>query len=166
MRSLILAALVAAALTTGCSIAESLVHPPHDPPSPALGEQPINVIPVAGRSADTFLSLRVFDRSLAVEAIRSATKAELADVEVIDPNAIASYLTVDGKIMVTWTGDGCQGSGDLFVEAGVSQIVVVPLENEPCSADSTVRGVVFAFSPSVDLERINFGIIPRETAGR
>jgi hypothetical protein len=166
VRSLILVALLAAAIVSGCGIAESIVHPAHEPPSPAAGEQPINVIPVTGQATDTVLSLRVYDRSLAIEKIRSATKAELADVEGLDANAIASYVTVAGEIMVTWLGDGCQGNGDLFVEAGVSQIVIVPIEGAPCQADPTIRGVVLAFAPSVDLERINFGIVPRETAGR
>ena len=166
MRSLILAALVAAAVAAGCSITEVIHGPVHEPPSPAAGEQPINVIPVTAQTADTILSLRVYDRSLAIEKVRSATKAELADVEGLDANAIASYVTVDGEIMVTWLGDGCQGNGDLFVEAGVNQIVIVPIEGAPCQADPTIRGVVLAFAPSVDLERINFGIVPRETAGR
>ena len=166
MRSLILVALFAAAVAAGCGIAESIVHPAHEPPSPAAGEQPIIVIPVTGQTADTILSLRVYDRSLATQRVRSATKQELADVEGLDGNAIASYQTVDGEIMVTWLGDGCQGNGDLFVEAGVSQIVIVPIEGGPCQADPTIRGVVLAFAPSVNLERINFGIIPRETANR
>ena len=164
MRSLILAALVAAAVASGCGIAESVVHPAHEPPSPAAGEQPINVIPVTGKTTDTILSLRVYDRSLAIERVRSATRRELADVEGLDGNAVASYQTVDGEIMVTWLGGGCQGNGDLFVEAGVSQIVIVPFEGGPCEADPSIRGVVLAFAPSVDVERINFGIIPRETA--
>jgi hypothetical protein len=166
VRSLFLAALVAAAVAAGCGITGSIVSPVHDPPSPAPGEQPIKVIAVTGRSGDTKLTLRVYDRSLAVEELRSATKAELADVEPLDEHAIGSYQTVDGEILVTWMGEGCQGVGDLFVQAGVSQIVVVPVDGAPCQSDPTIRGVVLAFAPLVDLDRIHFGIIPRETAAR
>jgi hypothetical protein len=165
VRSLFLAALVAATVAAGCGITDSSVSPGRPAPSLAPGERPITTIEVVADRGFSRHAINVYDRSLAVEEARSATKDELAGLSPLDFNEVGGYQTVEGQVTLAWQSDGCDGIGDLFVEAGVTQIVISPV-NAPCDAEPSTRGVVLTFNPQVNLKRIGFDLVPRETAGR
>ena len=159
MRTIIAIALLAASLTAGCAISSSTSEPLTPAPTLAPGERPTHVIPVNGSVGDAPLTVRLYDRSLAVEEVRTATKQELADLEPLDANEVGVAQTVKGTVILTWQGNACPGgTADLFVSAGVTDIVVVP-DDTSCAAGQSARGIVLFFNPQVDTKRVSFSIV-------
>jgi hypothetical protein len=156
VRTILALALAAAAVAAGCGIASSTSEPVAVAPSLAPGEQPVQVLLLEGSVGEAPLTLRIYDRSLALEDARSVTKRELAELEPLsDANAIGSYQSVSGEVMITWLGSACPGTADVFVGPGVSEILIVPADGGECSNGSSVRGVNLVFRPNVDLKRIS-----------
>jgi hypothetical protein len=155
MRAFLALALVAV-VAAACGITSSTSEPVREAPSLDSGEQPSRVVPLAGGATAAPLTLSIYDRSLALDEARTATPAELAGVEQLDPDAIGAYQTKTGEVLVTWTGSACPGAGDMFVGPGASEIVIVKGTSASCGAGDTVRGVYLLFRPTVDLKRITF----------
>jgi len=161
---LIAASLAASLLLAGCGITSSSSAPLQPAPTAGPSETPAALVQVGANVGGAPLALRVFDRSFALTNVRSATAAELADVEHLDGNSIGVYHAVGREILVTWQGNQCPGTGDLFIGPGVDQIVIVPAAGADCVNGSNVRGVVLEFKLAVDLEAIHFDIRPRAKA--
>jgi hypothetical protein len=161
---LIAASLAASLLLAGCGITSSSSAPLQPAPTPGPSETPVSVVQVGANVGGAPLALRVFDRSFALTNARSATAAELADVEQLDGNAIGVYHAIGREILVTWRGNQCPGTGDLFIGPGVDEIVIAPAVGAECSNGSNVRGVALEFKLAVDLEAIHFDLRPRANA--
>jgi len=156
----ILLAVAFAALFAACGISQSTTAPLVPAPTPGPSEQPTQVIVVADSNGGQPMPLRVFDRSFAVGSIRSATAAELADVEALDANAVGVYGDDTREILVTWAARDCAEAGSLFVGPGVDEIVIVPLAAADCEPTRNVRGVVVEFKLAVDMKAIRFDLLP------
>lgn len=155
MRTIIATALLAVLLTAGCAISSATSEPLKPAPTLAPGERPTHVIPIRGSKGDAPLTLRIYDRSLAVEEARTATAAELAGLEPLDPNEVGVATNEKKEVFLMWRGNACPGgSADLFIAPGVTDITVVPDDAPSCAAVENVRGVLIFFNPSVDLKRI------------
>jgi hypothetical protein len=156
VRTILALALAAAVVAAGCGITSSTSEPVAVAPSLAPGERPVQVLPLEGSVGEAPLTLRIYDRSLALDDARGVTKRELAELEPLsDANAIGSYQSVSGEVMITWLGSACPGTADVFVGPGVSEILIVPADGGECSNGSSVRGVNLVFRPNVDLKRIS-----------
>ena len=156
MRATLAIGLLVAVIAAGCGVTSSISEPVAVAPSLEPGEQPIDVVGLAGSNGDAPLTLRIYDRSLALDDARSATKQELADISGdLNANAIGLYQSVAGEVLVAWQGSACPGTGDLFVGAGVTEILIVPTAGGDCGAGPSTRGVNLTFRPSVDLERVS-----------
>jgi hypothetical protein len=165
MRSVLIAASLAATLVlTGCGISSSSSAPLQPAPTPGPAEQPTTVLQVGANKAAQPLTLRVFDRSFAVTNARSATAAELANIEPLDGNEVGLYHAEGREVMVTWAGIACPQSGDLFIGPGVSEIVIAPSAAAECPAGANVRGVVLEFKLEIDLKAISVDVRPRANA--
>lgn len=162
MRSLLLvASLAASLLVAGCGISTSSSAPLDPAPTPGATETPARILQVRANEGDALLIMRVYDRSFAVTNARSATAAELADVEPLEGNVVGAYEGVDREVLVTWAGTQCPESGDLFIGPGVDEIVIAPRIGPECLKGSSVRGVVLEFKLEVDLAAVGFDIRPR-----
>jgi hypothetical protein len=166
LRAILALALIAASIAAGCAVTSSSEAPAVPAPTISPGERPTHVIPVDVAPGAVPVTLRVYDRSLAIEAIRGASRAELAGAGPLDPNEVGAAQTVTGEIVITWSGSACGGgTSELFVAPGVTGIVVVPGATASCAAGEMVRGVVLAFSPPVDFGRVGFSIARGGSAG-
>jgi hypothetical protein len=165
MRSLLLvASLAASLLVAGCGIGTSSSAPLEPAPTPGPTETPTRIVQVRAGDGDALLILRVYDRSFAVTDARSATAAELADVEPLEGNVVGAYQGVGREVLLTWAGTQCPESGDLFVGPGVEEIVIAPATGPECLKGSSVRGVMLEFKHDVDLAAIGFDLRPRPSA--
>jgi hypothetical protein len=159
VRPVIALALLAAVLAAGCAITSSTAAPAVPAPTITPGEQPARVVAVAGAGAAAPLMLRIYDRSLALGEVRTATPAELASIEPLPSNAVGVFQTKVGDVLLTWTDTGCNAAdGDMFIGPGVSEIVVVPGSAPSCGTAQTVRGVYLHFDPTVDPKRVSFSV--------
>ena len=159
--SLAAVALAAVVILAGCGIAGPITGPADPAPTPGPSETPSRIVKVKGTNGDRDLTLRIYDRSLALTGARSATIAELADSESVRDRVVEAAQFTDGRrILVLWPGTTCLEVGDLFIGPGVNEVIVVPREQAGCEANSNVRGIVLEFKLKVDLERIRFDLRP------
>ena len=100
------------------------------------------------------MSLRVFDRSFALIAARSATQAELVESEALDENTVAAYQTVANEILIKWTGSTCAEDGQPVHRARHHEVIIAPTETAACDSTASIRGVVLDFKLGVDLKAI------------
>jgi hypothetical protein len=156
LRAILVLGLFVAAVAAGCGITSSTSEPIGPAPTRTPGEQPSQVVAVAGRSGGP-LTLQVFDRSLALGEARTATAAELDGIDDLPPNAVGIYQTKVGDLLLIWTASDCPSAADMFVSPGVTEIVVVPAL-DVCEGDPTLRGVYLHFDPTVDPKRVSFRV--------
>jgi hypothetical protein len=158
MRSILIAASLAAAiLVAGCGLTRHAA-PLEPAPTPGLGETPARALQIDGSAGNAPMSLRVFDRSFALIGARSATQAELIESEALDANTIAAYQSVDNEILVKWTGSTCPETGNLFIGPGIDEVIVAPADSAPCDPPASIRGIVLEFKLAVDLKAIRFDV--------
>jgi hypothetical protein len=158
MRSILLAAsLMAAVAVAGCGLTGSSA-PLEPAPTPGLAEAPARTLQIEGSESDAPMSLRVFDRSLALIGARSATRTELVESEALDKNTIAAYQTVGNEILIKWTGSACAETGNVFIGPGINEVIIAPTEVASCDSTVSIRGVVLDFKLGVDLRAIRFHI--------
>ena len=158
---LIVASLAASLVLAGCGISSSSSAPLRPAPTPGIGERPAADLVIGAGRGDAPLNLRVFDRSFALTSARSATPAELADVEPLEGHTIEPSSGDGRAILLMWAGSQCPQSGDLFIGPGVSEIVIAPTAGPDCAAGANVRSVILEFKLGVDLAAIKFELRPR-----
>jgi hypothetical protein len=155
VRAILTVGLLVAVVAAACGIITSTSAPAAIAPSLEPGEQPVHVVPLTGSSGAAPLTLRIYDRSLALDDARGATQRELAQLEPLGDNEIGSYQSVPGEVLITWQASACPSTADLFVGRGVSEVLIVPAGGAECAEGSSVHGVHLRFRPNVDLKRIS-----------
>jgi hypothetical protein len=156
----ILLALALAAVLAACGISQSTTAPLQPALTPGPSEQPTSVIDVVGRNGHPPMRLSVYDRSLAVTSIRSATADELLGLAPLDWNAVGAAGIGDRHVVVTWAARDGDDAGTLIVGPGVDRIVVLPTSDEVAEASREIRGVVVAFKLPVNMESVDFLVQP------